>query len=302
MSAMLSKMISFVVIIILGYVIKKMGVIKEKDAVIISHLVLKVTLPAYLITAANGLTLSLSLLPFIFLAIGATFLVNLLAWTFNKNEPGKVRGIAMINASGYNLGLFLMPIVSGIFSKEAILYLIFFDIGNSLMVFGGNNALASAQVRKSNGSLAKQILNHCLHSVPFIVYLILIVLSLFSLALPSAVIDIAAIPASANSFLCMALIGIKLNFNLDFSALKTVFKTLVAKYGANLTVLAGFMLFPLPQEFKLIIALALVTPTPVISVIYSLGIDPDSNVPPVVATLSTLVSLGLMFALLIVFN
>lgn len=300
MGAMLVKMINFVVIIIIGYIIKRMGVIREKDGVMISSLVLKVTLPAYLITATNGITLSVSLLPFIIMGIVSSLLVNLAAWFLGRNDPGKVRGISMINATGYNLGLFLMPIVSGIFSAEAILYLIFFDIGNSFMVFGGNNALAAAQVSKSSGSLLKQIFNHCIHSVPFITYFIMIMLSLFSIVLPSGVTDIVAIPAAANSFLCMALIGIKLNFQLDRSAFKTVFKTLVAKYSANLAVLALFLLVPIASEIKLIIALALVTPTPVIAVIYSISIDPDSNVPPIVATLSTVVSLVLMFGLMIV--
>lgn len=302
MDAMILKMISFISIIIIGYGIKKAGVVKENDGVMLSQLVMKVTLPAFLITATNGIALSLSLVPFIFLGLIGPFIVNLAAWTINKNETGPVRAISMINAAGYNNGLFLMPIVSGIFPSWAILYLIFFDIGNSFMVFGGNNALALAQVNRTNGSLIKQILSHCVHSIPFMTYFFMIILSLFDIALPDLVMDIAAIPAAANSFLCMALIGIKLNFALDKGAFKSVVKTLVAKYSANLAILAIFMLSPLENTIKLIIALALVTPTPVIAVIYSIGIDAKSKVPPIVATLSTVVSLGLMMGILLIFG
>ncbi len=302
MNAMIFKMISFISIIVIGYIIKRAGIVKEQDGVMLSHIVMKVTLPAFLITATNGITLSWDLVPYIFLGLVGPFLVNGVAYLINKNEPGNVRAISMINASGYNNGLFLMPIVSGIFPNWAILYLIFFDIGNSLMVFGGNNALALSQINKSGGSLIKQIMGHCVRSIPFMTYFFMILLSLVGITLPSAVIDIAAIPAGANSFLCMALIGIKLNFALDRAALKSVGKTLLGKYATNLAILGLFMLLPVDPTAKLIIALALVTPTPVIAVIYSISIDPKSKVPPIVATLSTLVSLGLMMGLLVIFG
>ena len=302
MNAMIFKMISFISIIIIGYVVKQAGVVKEQDGVMLSQLVMKVTLPAFLITATNGIALSWDLVPYIFLGVLGPVGVNFVAWLVNKNEPGNIRAISMINAAGYNNGLFLMPIVSGIFPAWAILYLIFFDIGNSLMVFGGNNALALSQINRSEGSLIKQILSHCVHSIPFMTYFFMIALSLFGLTLPEKVVAIAAIPANANSFLCMALIGIKLNFALDKAALKSVGKTLLAKYGANLVILGVFMTLPIEATIKLIISLALVTPTPVIAVIYSIGIDAKSKVPPIVATLSTLVSLGLMMGLLVIFG
>lgn len=302
MNAMIFKMISFISIIIIGYAIKRAGVVKESDGVMLSHIVMKVTLPAFLITATNGITLSWGLVPYIFLGLAGPFVVNGVAYLINRKEPGNIRAISMINASGYNNGLFLMPIVSGIFPTWAIMYLIFFDIGNSLMVFGGNNALALAQINKSGGSLIRQIMGHCVRSIPFMTYFFMIALGLLGIVLPTRVIDIATIPAAANSFLCMALIGIKLNFTLDKAALKSVFKTLVAKYAGNLAILALFMVLPIESTAKLIIALALVTPTPVIAVIYSIAIDAKSKVPPIVATLSTLISLILMMGLLVIFG
>ncbi|MEG0688995.1 MAG: AEC family transporter, partial [Hungatella sp.] len=62
MEAVLTKAIAFVAIIILGYVLKKVGLFRAKDFYLISVIVMKITLPAAIVSNFSKITLDFSLL------------------------------------------------------------------------------------------------------------------------------------------------------------------------------------------------------------------------------------------------
>ena len=63
----------FVVIIILGFVLKKLGVFKDSDFSVLANITLKITLPAAIITNFANKELDVSMLLLIAIAIGCGF-------------------------------------------------------------------------------------------------------------------------------------------------------------------------------------------------------------------------------------
>ena len=61
---------SFIAIIVLGYVLKKIGVFKEEDFGILSKICIRITLPAAIITSFAGKEIDPAMLSLLLLGIG----------------------------------------------------------------------------------------------------------------------------------------------------------------------------------------------------------------------------------------
>ena len=62
MAEILMKAGSFIAIIILGYVLRRRGFFKEEDFYVLSRIVLKITLPAAIVTNFTGIDMKPSML------------------------------------------------------------------------------------------------------------------------------------------------------------------------------------------------------------------------------------------------
>ena len=70
MGEILMQAFSFVAIIILGYVLRSRGFFKEEDFYVISRIVLKITLPAAIVSNFSGMSLEPSMLLISLLGLG----------------------------------------------------------------------------------------------------------------------------------------------------------------------------------------------------------------------------------------
>ena len=81
-----------------------------------------------------------------------------------------------------------------------------FDVGNAIMCFGITFSIAMVI---SKGSVnGKEILRTLFSSMPFVTYLVMILLCAAQIHLPQPVYTVAGMIGQANSFLAMLLIGI----------------------------------------------------------------------------------------------
>lgn len=108
---MTERFIMILLLIALGYILKRIGYVKGSEAKVMTTIVLNVTLPAVVIVNLNGATLtpSLSLLPILMILYGIiTKLIVIILFIKYNNE---VRGtVAMLMAS-LNIGIFAYPLV-----------------------------------------------------------------------------------------------------------------------------------------------------------------------------------------------
>lgn len=123
-------------IILIGYVCKRVGVVKEDDGDALARVILNVTLPALILKTVTNIEIdaALAVMPVVaILFCSASFG---LAYLLFRRADSDRRGILMMCAMGFNIGLFAFPLVEGVWGAEGLAYLSMFDLGNAVIMFG----------------------------------------------------------------------------------------------------------------------------------------------------------------------
>lgn len=102
--------LTFILIIVIAYFLKKVKVLKKSDANILATIIMNVTLPCALLTSANGITLDMTILILIAVGILSNVIMILVGYGFAYKERPVIKGTYMINVSGYNIGNFVLPL------------------------------------------------------------------------------------------------------------------------------------------------------------------------------------------------
>lgn len=203
MGAILLNSLGLFVIILIGYLTKRLNLLMKADGSMISKIVVNVTLPAAIIVNLQYLAVKNQLLLLIVAGLVLNLVMILIGHFLSRKQEQVEREFLMYGVSGYNIGNFAIPFVQS-FIPQAIPILSFFDIGNSVMLAGGSNVViegisGSDEERPS----VKKVLGRLFRSVPFLCYLIMLSLRILELDLPEAVFQIAQPIADANTFLSM---------------------------------------------------------------------------------------------------
>ena len=175
---------------------------------IFSSLMLKLTLPCAIIINMNNQQIAFSLLFIILLGLSYNAVSLMIGyWSGKKNQQSLMQ---MINVSGYNIGCFAMPFVSGFFDATGFIVTSLFDIGNSIMCLGVNYGIASAIKDKHQHFDFQSMFIKVFHSIPVWTYFIMLILSFMSIKLPSFFPPFLETIGNANPFIAMAVIGFSL--------------------------------------------------------------------------------------------
>ena len=255
------EFIYIIAIIIIGYLLKRVNILKETDGVTISRIIFNITLPALVIVSLNSVKIepSLMLLPIIILLYGILSFV--LAYFVFKKEDKELKGTLMMLASGYNVGLFVFPIVEAIWGAEGLLYFGMFDVGNSIIVFGLVYLVGSYFSEEGLALKPTAILKKFGKSIPFMSYVIMSILNFSHIHLPSGIIDVATIISKANMPLSLLLLGLYLNFKFEKQYIKPITKFVLFRYGLGLFVgLILYFFLPVNEMFKYTILMGLILP------------------------------------------
>ena len=111
MEAILMRAGSFMAVIILGYVLKKVGFFKEEDFYVMSKIMVKITLPASIIVNFSQTKMEPSMFLLCLLGFGGGILYMALGWIMGGKDPDE-KGFQILNLSGYSIGSFTMPFTS----------------------------------------------------------------------------------------------------------------------------------------------------------------------------------------------
>ena len=140
MSAVLLKAGCFFLIILMGYGLKKIGLLHQTDLPVFSKLVTKITLPAAIIHNFSQATMDVSMLVIVligFLCSGAYAVIGCGLFARGTREQ---KAFGLVNASGYNIGCFTMPFVQGFLGAPGVACTSLFDTGNAVVCTGGSYA------------------------------------------------------------------------------------------------------------------------------------------------------------------
>ena len=211
MEQVLTKALAFVAVIALGYFLKKRGFFKPHDYELIAKIVLNITLPCAVITSFAAFKMDYTL--FILTLIGFCGNLLMIAWGFilTRYQTNAAKIFYVFNLAGYNIGCFTLPFAQSFLGPFAVVATCMFDVGNSIMCTGGTYALTSGLVHtgeKYEPVNLRSIAAKLLGSVPFVVYMLMLVCAVLQLHLPQPVYTLTGLIGGANTFFSMLMIGI----------------------------------------------------------------------------------------------
>lgn len=251
----------FIAIILLGYFLKKIGLFKESDFSVLSKIVLKVTLPAEIITNFANKELDPSM--FIFTVLGILFggVYILLGFLFNLRRSREQRAFEILNFPGYNIGCFALPFVQSFLGPAGMIATFLFDIGNGFICLGGAFSVAS-MVKDGSKLSPMRIIRTLLKSVPFILYVVMPILCLTNIPIPGFITSLAEIIGNANAFLSMLMIGVGFKLAADRTQIGGIVRVLSVRFGFAF-IFAAICYFLLPFSLEVRKALLLLVFSPV---------------------------------------
>lgn len=255
---MTEQFIIIILLIALGYLLKRINFIKSADSQVLSTLVLNVTLPSLVIVNLNSanLDLSFSILPIMMLIYGILAKVIMVA-LFRKYD-NHVKGSVGMMAASLNIGLFAYPLVETIWPKNGMIYFGMADIGGAIIMFGVTYFVGSYYSEGSDQFNFKFLGKKLISSVPLVTYIVMFILNMANMHLPKASIDFFTIISKANMPLSMILLGIMLSFRIEKQFLPIAVKYLIVHYG--LGCIAGLLVhFFLPTSDDMIKTTLLIT-------------------------------------------
>ena len=255
---MTEQFIIIILLIALGYLLKRINFIKSADSQVLSTLVLNVTLPSLVIVNLNSanLDLSFSILPIMMLIYGILAKVIMVA-LFRKYD-NHVKGSVGMMAASLNIGLFAYPLVETIWHKNGMIYFGMADIGGAIIMFGVTYFVGSYYSEGSDQFNFKFLGKKLISSVPLVTYIVMFILNMANIHLPKASIDFFTIISKANMPLSMILLGIMLSFRIEKQFLPIAVKYLIVHYG--LGCIAGLLVhFFLPTSDDMIKTTLLIT-------------------------------------------
>ncbi len=299
MQEILVKAACYIGIIVLGYVLRHRGFFGPEAFDVLSKLVLKITLPCAIIASSAGKGIDLSMLAITLLGLGGGLLYMLLGSITHKKRGKEEQAFAILNIPGYNIGTFAMPFTQSFLGSMGVITTSLFDMGNAFVCLGGAYGVA-ASVKEGKGFDLKRILVGLAKSIPFTTHLIMVMLNLFHLSPPGAVVSFAQIIGNANAFLAMLMIGVGFHLSGDRSQFGSIFRVLSVRYGLA-AVLALVFYFLLPFELEVRQALVILAFSPIGSAVpvFTAELKGDVGLSSAINSISIVISIVITVLLLI---
>ena len=289
----------FVAIIVLGYALRRIGFFKAEDFTVLSKIVIKITLPAAIVTSFAGKEIDPAMLSLALIGL-VTGLINIaLGWLINLRRGGEEQAFAAVNISGYNVGNFTVPFVQSFLGPVGVITASIFDVGNACIGLGTSYGVASAL--KGGGRFSpKTVLRSLSRSVPFLTYILMLVMNLTHIPVPGPVLSFAEIISGANAFMAMLMIGVGFKLSGDRSQMGTILRILSARYGMALVLsLACYFLLPMSHEVRVAMVVLMFSPIPSTAPAFTAELKSDVGLASAVNSFSILCSIVFIVAILL---
>lgn len=294
------KPMSYVLVIMLGYLLKRAGFFGKDDHRLMSKIMVNITLPCTIIQAFDGFERDTKM--FIIVGIGfiCAFMPILLMYLTTGRLEKRLRAYRMMNIGGYNIGCFSLPLVQAFFGNTGVVAACMFDTGNAIMMTGGAYAMTSTLLRTGGEERESvgDVLLKFVKSLPFDAYMMMILLAALGVKIPSVVFTLTRPAGQANAFVAMLMIGMMFEPAGDRALLRETARELVWRY-LFAAASAALVFFCTPFELVVRQTLCIVCFAPLSSLapIYTDRCHSDTALASFTNSVSIAVSLIVMLAL-----
>lgn len=248
----LSQILVLFILAAIGFVSGKTGYLPEKAGTVVSKLVMRVTMPALILSKMLSADFSADNY-FDGLKLVAVALVTLLMifaitrpFTRLMKIPDKSRNVYCMQSLFGNVIFFAFPLFQALFGDIGVLYALFFNVGNDILLWTLGIYLAGKHKGGGFGNALKHILN--MNMIMFIIGLILVLSNLSAKLKGGVVYQTADMIGKATSPLSMIFVG------LVMASSKGMFKNLGKKMLSILLTLQKQLIVPVLAGLVLLFA------------------------------------------------
>ena len=295
MSDSIARSLAMVAVVVLGVVLKRVGVLRRSDFAALSRIVLGVTLPCALITGFNDYVLDRSLLVLSALGFGFGLSQQVLALLLWRRGERKDRAFAVLHSGSFNIGAFATPYIMGFMGAHAMVHSTLFDIGGAMTGAGVGYALGMQLAGDPSRSMGRDVVRNLRRSPVLVTYVSLLCIKLLDLRFPDPVIAFTSLVGSANPFLAMLMIGVGLELRAGRSSYAMAAKVLCLRYATAVVAAVAFWnLLPFGPEPRLVLVMLVFAPVAAMTsgFVAKAGLDVEAS------TFTTFVSLVVAIVLI----
>ena len=302
MEGILLKAGSFLLLILAGYSFKRIGLLKASDANILRKIMLNLTLPCVMVGGIQNMNIQLALI----VPLIAGFVVGPAAVTFavlvTRKKPPLTQAMYIINLASFNIGGFLLPILTAFFPASAVSISSIFDIGNGIYGTGGIFAYAQCKANPDAQFRLRDIFRSITRSTTLMVYIPMLILFLCGLRLPQGFYTLVQTFGNSNMFLSFFIIGLMLEIQLDLSDLGEVLRALAMRY--LMAVPLALIMWSLPVDLlvRQVLVLCMITPFSSVSPSFCAALGCKAEQSCIMNALSLLISLIIVTVLMLVWQ
>lgn len=291
MTAVLIKAASFILIIAIGYLMKRRGFFHANDFYLISRIVLKITLPAAIVSNFSKVTMEPAMLLMCAIGLFCNILMVAVGYIINLKGTGAEKAFDMINLSGYNIGNFTIPFVQSFLGPVGFAVTSLFDAGNAVMCTGITFTAASSAAGDKKKVTLSVILKKLVSSLPFDAYIIMTILAILNIRLPALFLSMADTIGASNAFLALLMIGIGFEINLDKKRMAELSKVMLVRYVCAVLMAIGFYFAaPFSEEIKRTLAIVVLGPISSVSPAFTGELNGDVELASTINSMSIIIS------------
>ncbi len=290
-------------LIAVGYLIKKLGVVSRDDGRILNRLVLYLTLPMMNLKAVTNTTLSwhLLLLPLALLLVGVTMCLLSRYPARWLHLSRRDTGTFAVATCGF-MGSLLYPFIEAVYGDLGIQATAICDLGNAIAIFGVGYYISFRYATNGHfrtlDAVKKVLLFFPLHA--FVVGLLLNVGGVPLRGLPA---DLVNALAAINSPLMLLGLGIYLELDISRDERKVVAMNMMYKYAVGaLVALLVLWLLPYRGPLRAVMFLFPLMPSALSSLLYSVEQGLNPRLAAMLISASMLISLVILTVSLLDFG
>ena len=290
----------FVAIIALGYILRRTGFFGPETFGVLSKIVMKITLPAAILSSAAGKPMDAGMLTLALIGLGGGILYIGIAALVACKGTRQQKAYYIQNLPGYNVGTFALPFAQSFLGPAGVLTSSVFDLGNAFVCFGGAFSVARA-VKEGGKADFRRVLTAPLTSLPFLTYALMAVLNLNHLTPPRVILSFAEILGGANAFLAMLMIGVGLNLTIDRDKLGLMAKVLLLRFSvAAVLALGCYRFLPFALEVRQTLVILMFSPFTSTVPVYTAELGEDVGLASAINSVAIVISIVIIVALLTV--
>ena len=300
MQEILTRAGCFIAIIFMGYILRKKNFFKEGDFTVLSKIVLKITLPAAIVSSFAGKEIDIALLSLALISLSQGIIYMIVMYLINARRGKDAQAFEILNTAGSNIGNFTMPFAQSFLGPMGVITTSLFDVGNACVCLGGAYGIAS--IIKDGGKFSPlKVIKALSKSVAFDTYVLMVILLIFNLQLPSAVISFAEIVASSNSFMAMLMIGVGFKLSGDKSQIGAIVRILGIRYSIAALIAVGcYMLLPFSLEVRQALVILAFSPIASAAPAFTGDLKGDVGLSSAINSISIVCSIVIIVTLLVV--